>query len=80
MGLLSRIKNKLASINEEAKHPGRPPPHKETENPYYAHERAHEGAKPGVNPAGAEKKGRDTAKPWYLDGTQEGWDETDPEK
>lgn len=78
MGLLSRIKNKLAAIGEEAKHPGRPPPHKESENPYYAHERA-KPAEPEAKPAG-DKKGSDTAKPWYLDGTQEGWDETDPEK
>ncbi len=73
MGLLTRIKNKLAALNEEAKHPGRPPPHKESENAYYAHERAAPEAAPT-------KKGSDTAKPWYLDGTQEGWDETDPEK
>lgn len=73
MGLLSRIKNKLAAINEEARHPGRPPAHKESENPFYAHERAPAPPSPEARPS-------DTAKPWYLDGTQEGWDDTNPEK
>jgi hypothetical protein len=77
MGLLSRIKSKLGAIAEEAKFPGRPPPHKESENPFYADERV---PKPGPPPAPAQEKGTQTDKPWYLDGTQEGWDETDVKK
>lgn len=71
MGLLSRIKRKLTSIAEEANHPGRPPPHKESENPFYAQERA--PVKPPEAPT-------PTDRPWYLDGSQEGWDDTNPDK
>jgi hypothetical protein len=89
MGLLSRLKDKvksgLGAVSEEAKHPGRPPAHKASENPFHdqpgeraARETAAKNAKDAADPARKKNAGDD--KPWYLDGSNDGWDEVNPEK
>jgi hypothetical protein len=85
MGLLRNLAKKVVgaakAVHEEANHPGRPPAHKVSGNPFHQ-----DPPKPAVTPAPkapeprkAESASQErTGRPWYLDGTQDGWDETDP--
>ncbi len=79
MGLLSRIKDKvkagLGAVNEEAKHPGRPPAHKVSQNVFH---RDDPPAAAKTEPDRKKNAGED--KPWYLDGENDGWDDTNPDK
>jgi hypothetical protein len=80
MGLLSKLKDKvkagLGAVSEEAKHPGRPPAHRVDHNVFHRDE----AAKPAKDAAEASrKKNAEEDKPWYLDGGNDGWDETNPE-
>ncbi|MFN7144841.1 MAG: hypothetical protein ACK4YP_13780 [Myxococcota bacterium] len=85
MGLLSRIKDKvksgLGAIQEEAKHPGRPPAHKVQSNPFHRDEAARIAGEAADKDR---KKNAGEDKPWYLDGQNDGWDDTnvqpDPKK
>ncbi len=79
MGLLSRIKDKvkagLAAVNDEAKHPGRPPAHKASSNPFHRDEAARVASEAADK---GRKKNAGEDKPWYLDGENDGWDDTNP--
>ena len=79
MGLLRSFAKKVVgaakAVQEEAKHPGVPPAHKASENPF--HEPPAAKVAPKVAPPKEAADGR-TEKPWYLQGDTEGWDETDP--
>jgi hypothetical protein len=79
MGLLSRIKDKvksgLGAVNEEAKHPGRPPAHKVSSNAFHRDEAARAA---GDAADKDRKKNAGEDKPWYLDGDNDGWDHTNP--
>ena len=82
MGLLSRIKARLKSgvnaVNEEAKHPGKPPSYIEHDSPFFKGPTKDD--KPGgAAPAGAPAPGaapkradRGESTPWFLDGQQDG--------
>ena len=76
MGLFSRIKEKvkagIGAVNEEAKHPGRPPAHKVSSNLFHRDEAA-ATAKAAADPTRKKNAGED--KPWYLDGANDGWDD-----
>ena len=80
MGLIRKfgrkVKKGLGSLREEAKHPGRPPGHKVSQNPYWEKEKA-KAAASGEDPA--EKKTVDERGDyWFLDGSDvDGWDQTD---
>lgn len=77
MGIIRRlgrkVKEGLGSIREEAKHPGRPPGHKVSQNEYWEKD----AKKPAE--AAAEKKGKDESRDfWFLDGSDaDGWENTD---
>jgi hypothetical protein len=92
MGLRDRIKGRLKSIregakeiHEEARHPGRPAPHMVPRNKLWA---AEEGKSPPPPPEQASKqeidpfKRQDAVKEdqefWFLEGDNEGWDQTNP--
>ncbi len=70
MGLRSLAKKLVGGVralSEEAKHPGRPPTYKASENPFH------------VEPEEKQPRNGTTDKPWFLDGTNDGWDDTNPE-
>ena len=79
MGLLSRIKGTIkagiGAVNEEAKHPGRPPAHKVQQNPFHRDEAARQASAAADKDRG---KNAGEATPWYLDGQNDGWDDTNP--
>jgi hypothetical protein len=84
MGLLRNLAKKVVggvkAVREEAKHPGRPPTFKASENPFVREPEekiAHDKAKAEIK-ADAKGKNAATDKPWYLDGQNDGWDETNP--
>lgn len=82
------------AVKEEANHPGRPPAHKVDTNPFHRDEPAPVAPAAPAAPShaaedlaagqtasgqvGAKANQDRTGRPWYLDGTQEGWDDTDP--
>ncbi len=73
MGLIRRIARKvkkgLDDIKDEANHPGRPAGHRESENPYWE--------KPEDKPP-ADEKTSQKSDFWFLDGDNDGWDDTNP--
>jgi hypothetical protein len=73
--LAKKLLKGARALNEEAKHPGQPPPHKASENPFHKQPEA-KAAPPAQPPAKAEEDDGDT--PWYLDGTAptDGWENT----
>jgi hypothetical protein len=79
MGLLTRIKDKvkagISAVSEEAKHPGRPPGHKVQQNPFHRDEASRLAAEAADK---ARKKNAGDDQPWYLDGQNDGWDDTNP--
>jgi hypothetical protein len=88
MGLFERVKNRIKSgigaVTEEARHPGRPPSHKASSNPFHAQPEEKRAAKEAAADVKATQEAAPTkggvAKPWYLDGNNDGWDDTDPKK
>jgi hypothetical protein len=101
MGLIRKLAQRLRdgvregvrSAKEEAVSPGRPPPHRESINPFWEEERrkgasapvsAQAGAPVAAPAAPAAPESSATAatsgRPWYLEGeaADEGWDETNP--
>ena len=78
MGFLGKLKDKvkagIGAISEEAKHPGRPPAHRVSGNPF------HEAATPAASKEKNENRAdRGEGKPWFLDGDNDGWDDTNPD-
>jgi len=84
-----KVKNGIRSVRDEAGHPGRPPPHKASENPYWEPPKEPAGkaaapaaAAPASEPAAAtpaeSEKGKDQSKEfWFLDGEDaDGWEAT----
>ena len=69
--LLGKVVGAARAVREEAKHPGVPPAHKASESPFHAPPRAPE-------PASADPAAGRTAKPWYIQGDTDGWEEPDP--
>ena len=74
-----RVKHGLRAVRDEAGHPGRPPPHKASENPCW--EKPEDKLPPREEAAAADaadEKGRDQSKEfWFLDGTDaDGWEST----
>lgn len=101
MGLIRKLAQRLRdsvregvrSAKEEAVSPGRPPPHRESINPFWEEERrkgatvsapapVNAPASPGVPAATPEPSATaaTAGRPWYLEGeaADEGWDETNP--
>lgn len=72
--LAKRLLKGARALNEEARHPGQPPPHKASENPFHKQPSARPPPSQPRPPA-TEAEG-DT--PWYLDGAAEtdGWENT----
>lgn len=81
MGLLSKLKDKvkagISAVNDEAKHPGRPPSHKVDQNAFHRDEAARVAAEAADK---SRKKNAGDDKPWYLDGENDGWDDTNPDR
>ena len=80
-----KVKNGLRSVRDEAGHPGRPPPHKTSENPYWEEPKEPAGKKAAAAPEAAappapeaSDKGKDQSKEfWFLDGEDaDGWEST----
>ena len=69
----------LRSLNEEARHPGQPPPHKASENPF--HKQPPPRPAPPSQPKPSASDDDDDA-PWYLDGSAptDGWENTNATK
>lgn len=85
MGLLRKLAQKVIggakAVHAEANHPGQPPPHKASQNPFYeqpeeriAHQKAKEAAQANA------KDSTKSDQPWFLDGSNDGWDDTNPDK
>lgn len=70
--LAKKVVGAAKAVHEEAKHPGVPPAHKASENPFHAPPPAAPTAKEGDGAVGR------TEKPWFLQSDTDGWDETDP--
>lgn len=77
--LAGKVIRGLRAANEEAAHPGRPPGHKVSQNPFFEPPPvARQEVPPPPVPPPAKAPTDDT--PWYLKGEQgdPGWDETNP--
>jgi hypothetical protein len=65
--LARKLVGGVRALNEEARHPGRPPTHRASGNPF--HVEPEERRRPADGPE---------ARPWFLDGSNDGWDDTNP--
>ncbi len=72
--IAKKLMGGLKALNEEARHPGQPPPHKAGENPF--HKQPQSSVTPASQPDTPSDE--DGEKPWYLDGKTEtdGWENT----
>lgn len=93
--LAKRVATGIGAIKQDATHPGRPPTFRAAANPFVAEPEdriAHEKAKEAIRAAAVKKPAATTPgptlptpaatateRPWYLDGENDGWDETNPE-
>ena len=73
--IATRLLKGAKALNEEARHPGQPPPHKASDNPF--HKQPPQQASPPAQPP-AKDADDDGDTPWYLDGTAptDGWENT----
>jgi len=85
-----KVKDGLRSVRDEAGHPGRPPPHKTSENPFWEEPGEKKAAQPAAKAAqpaakaapesgeAASSEGKDQSKDfWFLDGEDaDGWEAT----
>lgn len=79
MGLLRSLAKKVLGRQESGPAPLATP---QTPSPQRAADHAKNEGQPHHPPEGAEAASTTggTEKPWYLDGTNDGWDETDVKK
>lgn len=92
MGLRDRLKGRLKSIregvkeiHEEARHPGRPAPHMVPRNKLWAAEEGkspppspEQAAAPEIDPFKQKAAVKEDQEFWFLEGDNEGWDQTNP--
>ncbi len=92
--IAARVKSGVKAVSREAKHPGKPPSYLEHDSPFYPAPSRDDRAggavaspAPASPPKGATSTGaaggapradRGEEKPWFLDGQQDGWDDTNP--
>lgn len=72
----SKVKKGLKAVRDEAAHPGRPQPHKESKNPFW--EKPEDKLKADAKQAPEATKSKDESKEfWFLDGSDaDGWEST----
>ena len=80
------VKEGITAIQEEAKYPGRPPGHRAADDPHWKDSPAASSApsaEPKEPPAPAVPRPVEEEAPgggrfWFLDGENDGWEETNP--
>ena len=74
--LAKKLLKGARALNDEARHPGQPPPHKASENPFHKQPTARTTPPPAQPEPPASEDDGET--PWYLDGTAptDGWENT----